>query len=655
MLHAQTSKPTVGVGAGMFTFYGDVSKGKKDNGATISRIALDLHITQPVTSYLDGSFYFLKGKVGANERSATRNVNFLSDVSVWGIKSVYNFNQFLPVERYISPYVSIGIESIEFLSKTDLYDANGNYYHYWSDGTIRDIAEDADNSSEAQRLQRDYVYESDVRNTSPDSLGDYKERTIGIPIGVGVRMKLTEQVSFDLGTSLHLTGSDYIDGISDESKGERQGDRSNDRLLFTSFSLNYNINPVDPVDLSKPPIDEGDLMAGDEDADGVIDFYDRCPNTPELVEVDENGCPLDTDKDGVADYMDDEMDTPEGNPVDSLGVSLSDEYFAERYARYSDTTKGGGGGIDTIRTTSYSEGGQEVASEKFMVRIGEFSGGLPQDVAEELLSIPDVNTWEEDGTTYITVGNYDNLPDALKRQLHLNEQGFVGSSVVQEDKKGKLKAVDSSGETVGYYEASEFEDPEDQVIYRVQIGAFRNKLRKSIFKDVPGVMMVPFDDGINRYFSGSYTSMEDAARAKIDLLTKGYKGAFIVTFKNGKRISVRQAGGTVVDNIADIEKARKNGDNKSISDGLVKFSVQIGAYKGQVPPEILNVVLTLQDIQRERTDEGLVRYFSGNFSSAKEAEQLRDELKSKGIPDPTVIGRFKNTTITEQEAIELQK
>jgi outer membrane protein OmpA-like peptidoglycan-associated protein len=42
----------------------------------------------------------------------------------------------------------------------------------------------------------------------------------------------------------------------------------------------------------------------DKDEDGVADAIDKCPDTPDGIDVDKNGCPVDTDGDGTADYLD---------------------------------------------------------------------------------------------------------------------------------------------------------------------------------------------------------------------------------------------------------------------------------------------------------------------------------------------------------------
>jgi OOP family OmpA-OmpF porin len=58
----------------------------------------------------------------------------------------------------------------------------------------------------------------------------------------------------------------------------------------------------------------------DSDNDGVADYLDKCPNTPaDARPVDANGCPVDSDNDGVPDYLDRCPNTPAGTPVDASG------------------------------------------------------------------------------------------------------------------------------------------------------------------------------------------------------------------------------------------------------------------------------------------------------------------------------------------------
>ena len=65
----------------------------------------------------------------------------------------------------------------------------------------------------------------------------------------------------------------------------------------------------------------------DKDKDGIYDKLDLCPNTPLNVQVDENGCPLDTDGDGVADYLDNCPETPieAYDMIDSLGCPMDSD------------------------------------------------------------------------------------------------------------------------------------------------------------------------------------------------------------------------------------------------------------------------------------------------------------------------------------------
>lgn len=62
----------------------------------------------------------------------------------------------------------------------------------------------------------------------------------------------------------------------------------------------------------------------DSDSDSIPDYLDKCPDTPLKAQkfVNESGCPKDTDKDGVWDYQDKCPDTPMGIEVDSVGCPV---------------------------------------------------------------------------------------------------------------------------------------------------------------------------------------------------------------------------------------------------------------------------------------------------------------------------------------------
>jgi len=67
--------------------------------------------------------------------------------------------------------------------------------------------------------------------------------------------------------------------------------------------------------------------------------------------------------------------------------------------------------------------------------------------------------------------------------------------------------------------------------YRVQIGAFSSKPKLG---DVGQITTIVLDNGVTKYFSGNFSSIEDATKRKEEVAKKGFPGAFVVTFENGK-------------------------------------------------------------------------------------------------------------------------
>lgn len=645
-------KPTVGIGSGMFIYKGDIARKQKLNSPVIGKIGWEFRVTQDITDYLDASFFFIQGKVGANERSSLRNVNFQSSLSVAGLQLQYNFHHLLPSSRVVEPFLGLGIESFEFLSKTDAYDQFGNKYHYWNDGSIRNIDQDATNSGEAIILQRDYTYETDIRAANLDGFGKYKEKSIAIPLSFGVNFKVSQKISLKVGTSYRFTMTDMIDGISDKSVGNRAGDAKKDNLMYSYVNLGYNFGfnfKEDPFFLH-----DDDLLAGDDDGDGVPNIIDKCPDTPLEALVYENGCPQDKDGDGVPDYRDLELESPDSTLVDANGVSVTDDMFEKWYQQRNDTTGEFAVYEDTITKTHNSDpslggsGGQNLADQYF-VRIGDITGNISKEKADSLLSMPGVQTWEENGKRYLVVGPHKDMTEAQKAMVNLTYKGFSGSDLVQKDNKGNVKSV--KPQKGFYYEPTELDDPQGQTVYRIQVGAFRDAPKEDLFRKVPQLAVVQTNDGITRYYSGTYDNYQSAANAKADLLVMGFKDAFVVPFNSGKKITLAETGSATP--TASSFKANNpqaiNYDKKD-----VRFSVQIGAYKAEVPANLLEIFMQLNDVEQQQTEEGLTRYMSGNFDTYDEAKSHKEKLESKGVKGAFVIGKFKTKVLTAQEAIELK-
>jgi hypothetical protein len=648
---SSTFKPTLGLGAGMMAFYGDVGYDHSTYSPLVARVGYELRASAPIAPWLEGGLYVLHGRLAVNERSAQRNLNFESRVTVGGFQLRYNFHQILSPRRVVEPYVTLGFESVEFLSKTDLYDAQGNAYNYWSDGSIRNIPEGAPNASDAVVIARDYSYETDVRELNADGFGKYLERTWAIPVGIGARMDLGGGFDLRLSTTMHHTLSDLIDGVTDQSLGERAGDGRNDRFLYTSVSLGFAIPIERRVKMPKTPLSKEELdlivLNEDLDGDGVPDFRDRCPDTPIGVAVDANGCPLDGDSDGVPDHLDDELDSAPGAFVDARGVTVSDEAQLRRLLNYLDS-----GNVNIITERRESFGPATIkppvrpSKRVYVVKVGTQVEGISEELIQKILSLPDVRTVESGDTTYYVVGNYEAMPEALRRELELRGMGVESMVMAEED--GKLidvtKELEADREKMRGMGAG---DDSRDVIIRVQLGAFRYKLSQNIFKDIPDLVVIKGDDGLTRYYTGSFTDVNQAAAHKVRMLLGGFEGAFLVAFRGGKRISMTAAG-AVLTGPEDLRTLPSGSINKA----MLRYKVQVGTFVGNVPMDTMGKLIEMGDITPV-TSADAVRYYYGSFKDRRAADDARKAIQLKGFTDAFVVGELNGRIITAEDADRL--
>jgi len=744
-------RPQLSLGTGMFTFYGDIGSNHKGYHPTVSRIGYDLRLINPINDYLDVSFYVLFGQVSGSERSPTRNLNFNSHITTGGLTLNYNFKQLLKPERNVDPYISFGIESLEFLSKSDMYDANGNFYNYWSDGTIRNMEEGSVGSENAIEIYRDYVYESDVRELDLDGFGKYSERTFAFPVEIGANFHITDRIKFRVGTSMHFAFSDLVDGVTAESVGDRQGNKANDKFLYSHFALSFDLNSgeIDSVKRNKHPVfdDMEKLDSIDSDGDLIVDFVDLCAKTPNGVLVDKSGCPLDKDLDGVPDYLDEEKETLPGVLVNRVGVTLTDADFELAYRIYKDST-GEYTSMDCTRVT-HGEGfsipatSNELANDnegfsEIAVVFDSDNGQLPKDSRDKLLSEPGFYVVEsDDGTHEYVVRGYETLEEATVAMDQFKKDGMEVKGIAKVSKEEDLEfvsqeaivkaraellavvsaadtsavsSVDTDIENTADTSAMSSVDTDIENIadtsavssvetgientadtsavssidtgtenavdtsavssvdtgientvnnnigttYRVQIGAFRKELSTSVFSDARDVVYTEGDDALFRYYSGSSSEKSTAAKHRVALLEKGYEGAFIVAFRDGKRIKLSEANFDVIDTAKDVITDSGEPTGSVVRRELIRFRVQVGEYSGNVPTEVLDLYLAIGNVTFKRDPEsGLIRSFLGWFETYDEAEEFQAELEREGLIDSFVVGDFNDKIISAQETLEL--
>jgi len=157
-------------------------------------------------------------------------------------------------------------------------------------------------------------------------------KALGFYGEAGVKYLLSDQFSLNFAGAYNFGGQDYFEGI--------KSGKSNDGYATISIGFGYTFGKDVDSD-GDGVIDKYDKCPNtplgvkvdkfgcpvDSDGDGVPDYLDKCPNTPKGVQVDKDGCPVDSDGDGVPDYLDKCPDTPAGTKVDKDGCPVKEEAY----------------------------------------------------------------------------------------------------------------------------------------------------------------------------------------------------------------------------------------------------------------------------------------------------------------------------------------
>lgn len=318
------------LGGGVSRFMGDVQdQDDKVNVHLIgNRAVFDFHFGALLSKSFTLSANMLYGKLSGNENTFKQNRNFETNMLLTGVVAEYNFaglyKDRLPV---LNPFINAGVYYGSYWKiSTDLLYGDTQPYYYWSDGRIRDIAEDAPNSDDASLLSRDFEYESELVKGAL--------HTFNVSAGLGLDLHLSRAVTVRFMSRYFFAVNDKVDG---HYTGNAAG--LNDGFFYNSLSLVFNAMAFSPNRKDELPnykylFDVSQLQAvekEDRDGDGVADIQDRCAATPSGVEVDKEGCPLDKDVDGIPDYRDKNPTSGKDEVVDQFGASVNYELIAQKW------------------------------------------------------------------------------------------------------------------------------------------------------------------------------------------------------------------------------------------------------------------------------------------------------------------------------------
>lgn len=113
-------------------------------------------------------------------------------------------------------------------------------------------------------------------------------------------------------------------------------------------------------------------------------------------------------------------------------------------------------------------------------------------------------------------------------------------TVVEESSTSSTSSASTSSSTDSYgsYKKSA---PVQGLVYKVQIGAFRNYDITKYFNRHDNFSGTVDEDGTMRYTLGAFSDYWEADKFKSYLRNMGVNGAWLVAYKDGKRVSMKDA------------------------------------------------------------------------------------------------------------------
>lgn len=638
-------QPMFSIGSGYYNSLGDI-KGPEGN-YLLGNMGINTGIRVNLSEDLDLSFLFSSNAKLHEE--ASQDEKFETDLNSIGFNLNYTFKN-ISRNTKISPFATFGAQ--------------------WMN------------------------YRTTINNSNKS-----QESGVSVPLGMGIALDVSERIRFDVGMNYHLSFAD-IDQATDLE--------SNDNFTVVSFTIHYDLFTPKPDEYND--YDESNytninfkaMDIEDHDRDGIADIVDNCPSTPRGVKVDEFGCAFDGDNDGVPNYMDEELNTKIGEIVNERGIQLTDEEYHSMYSEYDAASREYAKFYNDseINSDDYKTINEELIAranefndkynqsnidprkgKRYKVQIGRFADDIPIYLQNKFLSYEDLESIPHEGSFIYCVGDYEIVDDAENRQMNIevkdrlseteiivveNEKTSYYVYPIQEkdeeevivnntDNTNDINNTDSTG-IKNTEESGTIADNKEKVIYRVQVGFYKEELSDNIFE---GLNVTPIrGNGGTYYYIGSFTEHQDALIKYSEMKARGFNDAFIVTFKNGNKININNAIKTEKENKTRRNKTRKNKKEKKeiIEETItseIRFIVQIGVWEGDLNEETQNKISSIGRVNKVHDKGILYKYIAGEYNSLTAAEFRKSEVAQNGFTDAFIYAEKDGERIPVKQALRL--
>jgi len=228
----------------------------------------------------------------------------------------------------------------------------------------------------------------------------------------------------------------------------------------------------------------------------------------------------------------------------------------------------------------------------------------------------------------------------------------------------------------------------DGIVFKVQIGAFIAPIKNESFKGLNPVTGETLEGSkYVRYYVGLFYSEDAASLVRDQIKPIGYSDAFIVAYKDGKKIPLyearrllKEAGNT--ENYKQLAQAEVNqiknratnttynnteiqnknkvtnintANNQTVNSTNVTnttdlfYTVQIGVYKNAVTAQDLK---NLSPIYEEHA-YGFIRYTTGKYNDFKKADIEKNRIIQLGITDAFVSAYYNGKRLTVADALKI--